>query len=447
MGHDQAQLDRFEAFALTSDDWELLRTRCADYVRQRLPQMIVQLHSRFAKWPEIQSALMEPAVHQIRLSHWQRVASGDIGAGFMESARALATALYERGVPAYAVTLCHSIVLNGVIRDLQLDRPCTRLTSLKASTAKHSLRTALQKAAWFDLELLLETYAEAEKVNRKQAADQVAGAFESKMLGVVGEIDRSAREFVETAGEISSAANHSADRASSAASAAIEASSGVQTMAAAAEELSASVSEINRRITQSATIAERAVADARHTDGVVQALAEGAGRIGDVVQLISNIAAQTNLLALNATIEAARAGEAGKGFAVVASEVKNLASQTAKATDEISHQIAHTQAATQKAVDAIRGIASTINEINELTSAIAASVQEQGHAAAEIARSAAKSAVHNGKVDQLMNDIRSDVATTAKGAERLSGSSRSLASNSNALTTALTGLLKDIRSA
>jgi hypothetical protein len=51
--------------------------------------------------------------------------------------------------------------------------------------------------------LLLETYTDAEKSSRKQAAEQVAAAFEAKMLTVVGEIDRSARKFVETAGQIS----------------------------------------------------------------------------------------------------------------------------------------------------------------------------------------------------------------------------------------------------
>lgn len=105
---------------------------------------------------------------------------------------------------------------------------------------------------------------------------------------------------------------------------------------AAAEELSSSISEIGRRITQSAEIAGNVVEEAKHFDTVAQILASGAQKIGEVVTLIQTIASQTNLLALDAAIEAARASEASKGFAVVASEVKNFANQTAKVTEEIS---------------------------------------------------------------------------------------------------------------
>ncbi|MDJ0389342.1 globin-coupled sensor protein [Roseomonas sp. E05] len=445
-GHDDAQKRRFAAFALTEQDWQLLRTQAA-YAASRMPRLLEELHPSLANWPEIQRALMEPAVHRIRLAHWQRVASGQIGEGFMASARALATTLFERGVPAYAVTICHSVVLNGIVRDLKLDLPCTRFTSFKASTAKHSLRLALQKAAWFDLEVLLETYAEAEQLRRKQVTERLAVAFDSKLKGVVTDIDRSSRAFSDVANSILVAASHSAEQAGAVASAAGEANSGVQTVAAAAEELTASIAEISRRVSQSATIAEKAVNDARRTDTVVQALAEGAGRIGDVVQLISNIAAQTNLLALNATIEAARAGEAGKGFAVVASEVKNLASQTAKATEEIGHQIAQTQGATQQAVEAIRSIATTIAEIDDITSGIAAAVREQGSATSEIAKSAAQAAAHNQRVDQLIGGIRNDTGRTTQGAEGLSGTAKDLARSSSALGQAVQGFLAEIRAA
>jgi len=444
---DQAQLDRFEAFALTPAEWQLLGERTADYARDRLPVLLDSLHPRFGRWPVIQSALQDPQVHRVRLSHWQRVVSGRVDAGFMASARGLATALYERGVPAYAVTLCHSIVLNGLVGDLLLDHPWSRLTSRRTAAAKRSLRIALQKAAWYDLEVLLETYAEAETRSRRAAVADVAGAFEAKMLGVVKDLDHSARSFAETVSGIASAAANSAGQAGEAAGAAGDANAGVQTVAAAAEELSASIGEITRRIGQSTAMAERAVASARRTDTVVQALAEGAARVGQVVKLIGDIAGQTNLLALNATIEAARAGEAGKGFAVVASEVKSLATQTARATEEITRQIDQNQAATRQAVAAIQDISGVIVEISQSTTAIAAAVGEQENATAEIARSAALAAENNVQVERMMRTVRHEAGTSADGAATLQFAATRLTQSSQSLRMALDGFLDEIRAA
>ncbi|MDO9710370.1 globin-coupled sensor protein [Paracraurococcus lichenis] len=442
----QAQMNRFEAFGLSNADWELLRTQAGDYARQKLPGLLAGLHPRFGKWPEIQRALMDPEVHRVRVAHWQRVAGGEVGTGFMDSARALATAMYRRGVPAYAVTLCHSIVLNGVIADLGLDRPAQRFAG-KGANDQRDLRVALQKAAWFDLEVLLETYAEAEQASRAAITEKLAGGFKTKVQSVVADMGRSTEDLARTSAEIAAAAKHGAERANQAAAAVGDANAEVQTMAAAAEQLSASIGEITRRVEQSTGMTERAVGDAQRTDQVVQALAEGAARIGDVVRLISAIAGQTNLLALNATIEAARAGEAGKGFAVVASEVKNLASQTAKATEEISQQITQTQAATQRAVESIRGIGQVIGEISQATGAIAAAVQEQGTATNEIARSAAKAAANNGHVERLMQEVRTDADASAAGADKLSGAAQTMSSNSATLRQAIDSFLGEMRAA
>jgi methyl-accepting chemotaxis protein len=144
----------------------------------------------------------------------------------------------------------------------------------------------------------------------------------------------------------------------------------VRDIASAADELAASVTEIDRQVSQANAIAGKAVSEAEWTNTMVRELNEAAGRIGDVVRLITDIAEQTNLLALNATIEAARAGEAGRGFAVVASEVKALAGQTAKATEDIAAQIAGMQKATTRAIEAIGAIERTIREIGEISGAI-----------------------------------------------------------------------------
>ena len=449
---DLEQRRRLTAFGLTDADLALLRDQ-SDFAARRLPTLLEELHGAFAGWPEIQAALMDPVVHEARVAHWRRVASGQLSAGFMESAERLASAFYARGVPSYAVAICHSTVGAAICREMGLDAPPPRTLSLawlragKARRRGAALAAALRKVAWLDLEVLLETYVAAERASRRAVIEGLAGGFEAKMRHVVEGVSLGVRRMGDVAGPMAEAAARTTNGSAEASSAAERATGSVQTVAAATAELTASIGEISRQMGHSSTMAERAARDARATDDVVQTLAENASRIGDVVRLIGDIAGQTNLLALNATIEAARAGEAGRGFAVVASEVKTLATQTARATEEIGGQINAIQASTRQAVDAIAGIARTIGEISGITTGIAAAVEEQGAATAEIARSVEHAASGNERVSALMGGIHQDAAGTADVAGQLAGTARELSSQSQALRGAVDDFLAEVRAA
>ena len=106
-GGERPQSQRLEAFGLTAADIALLREHGTGFAAERLPGLLEELHASFDQWPEIRDTLRIPAVHAVRLRHWSLAASGRIEDGFVESARALATAFYAHGVPGYAVAICH----------------------------------------------------------------------------------------------------------------------------------------------------------------------------------------------------------------------------------------------------------------------------------------------------------------------------------------------------
>ncbi|MBX9846108.1 MAG: HAMP domain-containing protein [Xanthobacteraceae bacterium] len=267
--------------------------------------------------------------------------------------------------------------------------------------------------------------AEARERYQEKLAQDVA-AFVTSIEGSIASLGTISDQVLESAGELSGAADRAAHRTEGALGASSEASINVRDIASAADELAASVMEIDRQVTQSNAIAEKAVTEAERTNAAVKELSDAGRRIGDVIRLITDIAEQTNLLALNATIEAARAGEMGRGFAVVAGEVKALAGQTARATDDIARQIADMQHATQGSIEAIGAIARTIRDIGLISGAISAAVTEQGAATQEIARSvdvAARRTVDAAEEVSRVNDAtentRANVAAVQAVAEEL----------------------------
>jgi methyl-accepting chemotaxis protein len=441
---------RLSVFRIGRSDLELLR-RNADFAERRLPGLLASWHSRFAQWPEIQSALMSPAVHAIRVDHWVRVASGRLDDGFVESARRLASAFYENGIPGYAVAICHFTVVNGIIEELGLGDEGKRRRLLPFGRSqerdKASLRALLDRIAWFDLELLLETYAEAERDSRRRIVDRLAEEFETNVKSIVSGTATASSQMQGNARRMTEIATVTSNRSREVTSAAGKASANVETVAAASEQLTGSIAEINRHVGRSSQIAREAVEEAERTNLTVSGLVEAARKIDEVVNLIHNIASQTNLLALNATIEAARAGEAGKGFAVVASEVKNLANQTAKATEEISLQIAEMQGAAESSAAAIRGVGETVTRINGIISTIASAVEEQTGAAGEITRNASQAAAGTHSVTRTIEDVTAASVETGGIASEVLDAAEQLSQQASELNARVDAFLKNVRSA
>ncbi|MCQ4161770.1 cache domain-containing protein [Roseomonas sp. GC11] len=273
-----------------------------------------------------------------------------------------------------------------------LDPPCTDRRDLlgEIGRAVKSLAEGSRQARALEAEA--EAARQRSAAERRQMQQSLAEEIEQAVGGVARALSTEMAKLDQAAHTLSEGTSRAQKDAGAVADRSRSATQNVQAVATAAEQLSASIAEINRRVSQGAQVARAAVAAAGTSDQTVAGLSAAADRIGDVVKLIADIAGQTNLLALNATIEAARAGEAGKGFAVVASEVKTLASQTARATEEIATQIGAMRGATNQAVLAVRDIATTVSRMDEVTSAIAAAVEEQGAATQEIARNAAAAA-------------------------------------------------------
>ena len=390
-----AQEHRFQAFRIFNEDIELLGS-LAGFARDRLPKLLEELHAQFAPWPEIAQALRRPDVHERRLAHWIKLASGNLGEGYTESARGLATVFHDRGVPIYAVVICHAIVSNAIIVELGLDRRSMMgLSSFwqrRKLDRRIAMRTALSKATQLDLELLLETYAVVQQESRDRTRQQIE-TFEITVREVVSAVNASAGKVGRLAESVENVVGETSAQAERAVGAAESASDNVSNVATATNELSISLDHVAAEVVRASTIAHEAHAAAQKTDAIVKSLAHSAETIGSVVEMIQTIASQTNLLALNATIEAARAGETGRGFAVVATEVKQLSARTAKATDEIAAQVPAMQAATREAVAAIESIVAFASQVNGIAGAVAASIDEQRAATQEIARSADQAAM------------------------------------------------------
>lgn len=441
------QEHRFRAFQISEEDLALLAAQ-ARFARERLPSLLPQLHEQFSPWPEIALALQQPAVHERRLAHWIRLASGELGEGFVESARSLATTFHENGVPIYAVVICHSIVSHALIVEMGLARH--RLTSLSGRWRRTRLdagiatRAALAKAVQLDLELILETYAVVQQDSRRATLTQIE-AFEGTVRGVVSAVGLGAVKVESLATTMQAVAGETSAQALTAVRTTDDASGSVSNVASAANELSVSLDHVAAEVVRASMLAHEANAAAQKTDAIVQSLSGSARTIGSMVEMIRLIAEQTNLLALNATIEAARAGDAGRGFAVVATEVKQLSARTAQATGQIALQVPAMQEATREAVSAIEHIVGFVSQVNEIASAVAGSIDIQRDATLQIARSADRAAVSTRANAEVIGQLSGRALEAGNAVTDVLGVAATLSRQASSMSEAFESLIRQSR--
>ncbi len=285
------------------------------------------------------------------------------------------------------------------------------------------------------------------ETEKKKMMHDLADRFQSEIGSIVNAVTSAATELQATAEGMAETARDTTAQSQIVTNSAEQATHNVQTVSAATEELTASIGEIQQRMSQSGQLISEAVEQTRLTNEKVQGLTTAANKIGEVVSLINDIAAQTNLLALNATIEAARAGDAGKGFAVVASEVKALATQTAKATEDIAKQISTIQAATDESARSIQAITQTIDAVSETSSAISHSVEQQGEATQEICRNVTAAAQGTRDVSNNIQNVQDAAQMTGAAASQVLSSAVGLSKDGETLKVAVEAFLNKVRSA
>jgi len=258
-----------------------------------------------------------------------------------------------------------------------------------------------------------------------------------RFVGEFEAMEQSIRNICEamhsTFGQLSEVSEQIADGSRSVSVGAVELAQAVHDETSLIGDVSASLEDINKRVSQSSANAFDVKARSlKATDTVnsgnakmkelveiMNSISHSADEIVKINSAIEDIAFQTNILALNASIEAARAGTAGKGFAVVAEEVRNLAAKSSEASSTTAELIGHTVKAIESGTAAANSAAAMLDEVVIETSSISGSVSEIADVSEEQKIMLAEIVSKLGVVEKVIETASSTAGTSADASRQL----------------------------
>ena len=164
-------------------------------------------------------------------------------------------------------------------------------------------------------------------------------------------------------------------------------------------------------------------------------------RISALTKDILSISSSTDLIAINAAVEATRAGEAGKGFAVVAREIRRLADSCA----ETASHIQEVSGVVTGAVDYLSGSARELAEYlgRALQVQLEQSVQSGRQYRDDAAYIEGAMATFNdqaGRLRESMEDVASSISSISSAVEEAVAGVTGVADSSQALASDMAGI-------
>jgi methyl-accepting chemotaxis protein len=400
------------AFArISAEDRSRLKSLWAK-IAPTLPDILSSFYKHIRTSPEMARLIGERQSHLVsaQTKHWEQLFSGQFDAAYFASADRIGRAHVKIGLEPSWYIAAYQFMFSA-LSDVLCKGTLKRARSVQADLA------TLSKAIFLDLDLAVSSYHNHimdAQATTNRANTSMINDLQASVSRRLNEFNTLTSQVRNAATQLQKASNAGIANAEAARSTAAQTSNYVNSVASAAEELSASIREINERVSGSAELIDHVSGYSVTAGDAATKLAGSTQSIGEVVGLIRAIAEQTNLLALNATIEAARAGAAGAGFAVVAQEVKDLAQQTSKATEDISNHIVGVQGTTEDTVVSVQKMTARITDIQQEIRAISDSIGQQNQATSEIARSVLDSAKTSasmsdsiGQASQTMNEAQS----------------------------------------